>query len=342
MPPVAIIGASGYTGRELVRILVAHPAADLVALLGSDTRSEPVSIADAHPSLRGVCDLDILPLDLDALAASAPAVVFLATPHEASAELAPRLLELGAKVFDLSGAFRLPAEAYPEWYGFTHPSPALTPAVYGLAERNAAAIADAELVAVPGCYPTAAGLALEPLTAAGVIDTAQPIIIDATSGVSGAGRKAVEKTSFSEVSLSPYNVLKHRHAPEIVRSIGADAIFTPHLGAFDRGILATMHAALEPGVSGVGIAQALANAYHNSPFVRLLPPGSWPSVKAVELSNFCDIQFAVDEERSRLVICSALDNLVKGASGQAVQCMNIALGLPETLGLLPDATGVHA
>lgn len=337
---VAIVGAAGFAGRELLNILLRHPSARPTALFGSDKRSAdaPPRINDLHPSLEGRCDLPVLPASVDAIAATKPHAVFLATPHEASLDLAAGLLALPTPpiVLDLSAAFRLkPASLYPKHYGFEHHHEAiLSRAVYGLAELNHADIARAQLIAVPGCYPTSAILPLAPLHRAGAIDTSTPVIIDAISGVSGAGRTPTAKTHFSEISLQAYNVLKHRHNPEIDQHSGLNTIFTPHLVEFDRGILSTIHATLTPGWTAQRVRDTLASTYAGRPFVRLLPPDRWPSVAAVRHTNYCDINLAVDEQRRHLIISIAIDNLIKGAAGQAVQCLNIRQGLPETTALI--------
>lgn len=338
---IAIVGAGGYAGAELITILLRHPRARIAALFGSAKRDAepPRSIADLHPRLRGRVDLPVLPASADAIAASRPDAVFLATPHEASVELAPSLLESGVIVFDLSAAFRLKdASLYPRYYGFDHARPDLLPrAAYGLPELSRERLSNADLVAVPGCYPTSAIIPLAPLIRAGAIDPERRPIIDSTSGVSGAGRSPNSRTHFCEVSQSPYGVLNHRHQPEIDFYAGAGTLFTPHLGPYDRGILSTIHADLAPGWNGDRVARTLREAYAHEPFVRLLPPGQWPSVAAVRESNFCDLAWAVDEEHRHVILFSALDNLVKGAAGQAVQCMNLRFGLGETTALLEGA-----
>jgi N-acetyl-gamma-glutamyl-phosphate reductase len=343
-----IVGAAGYGGGELASILLRHPHAQVVAAFGSSRRAaaeKPARLGDLHPRLRGQLDLEVHAAEVPAIAALKPDAVFLATPHEASEELLPELLPLTSarseptRIFDLSGAFRLRQEDYPKHYGFPHHHPdLLARAVYGLPELRRARIAAADFVAVPGCYPTSAILPLAPLVKAGAVRPGTRPIIDSTSGVSGAGRTPSPKVHFCEVSLQPYNVLKHRHNPEIDLYAGTPTVFTPHLGAFDRGILSTIHVELAPGWTGERAGATLRSAYAHEPFVRLLPPGEWPSVAAVRGTNFCDIAWAADDAHSHLIIVSALDNLVKGAAGQAVQCMNIRFGLPETLGLLPAGT----
>lgn len=338
----AVIGAGGYSGAELVSILIDHPAAELVGLFASERRAEGgdvPSIGALVPRLRGRCDLPLLPTSVQEILALGPDAVFLATPHAVSHDLVPALRRPGTVVLDLSGAFRLKnAALYPRHYGFEHRHPALlASAVYGLAEHNREAIRAADLIAVPGCYPTSAILPLAPLVRAGAIDLSRRPIVDSTSGVSGAGRRPALASHFCEVSLQPYNVMTHRHNPEIDAYCGAPVVFAPHLGAFDRGILSTIHAELAPGWNAERIGRTLASAYSHEPFIRLLPPGEWPSIASVRATNFCDMAWAVDEAGSHLVIVSAIDNLVKGAAGQAVQCMNIRFGLPETAGLLSAA-----
>lgn len=245
-------------------------------------------------------------------------------------------------MLDLSAAFRLSDRtAFVKNYGFEHAHPALlSEAVYGLAEFNAQRIRAARLIAVPGCYPTAAILAIRPLVESRLVDMTRPAIVDAVSGVSGAGRKAEVRSLFCEVSMQAYGVFRHRHRPEIAEHAGIPTIFTPHLGAFDRGILATVHLELKPGVSESAACIAFESSYAERAFVRILKPGRWPSIAAVERTNHCDIAFAV--EGSHIIVESAIDNLVKGAAGQAVQCMNIRFGLDETTGFLSSESAVAA
>lgn len=343
---ISIVGAAGYAGRELIGILLRHPAARIISLYGSERQSadKPARIGELHPSLWGQLDLPVLPADVSRLANERPDVVFLATPHEASIDLAHAITAASSSawkpiILDLSAAFRLkPIEAYPKHYGFEHHHPELLErAVYGLAELNASSIAKADLIAVPGCYPTSAIIPLAPLARAGAIDRARPVIIDSVSGVSGAGRTPSAKVHFCEVSYQPYNVLKHRHNPEIDQHAGVESIFTPHLAEFERGILSTIHVDLAPGWTEARAAEVLQQTYAGKPFVRLLGRDRWPSVAGVRGGNFCDVGWAGDDARRHLIICSAIDNLVKGAAGPAVQCMNIRLGLDERTGLLGAA-----
>ncbi len=340
MPPIrtAIVGATGYSGIELATILLRHPSAEIVGLFGSSARAKGTTFPDLAPSLRGRLPLIVNAADPEAIVRARPDAVFLCAPHEASLELAPELRRHDLVVFDLSGAFRLKDRAlYPKHYGFEHTEPdLLAAAVYGLPELHRTAIAKADLVAVPGCYPTSAILPLAPLARAGAVRPGTRPIVDAISGVSGAGRTPAAKTHFCEVSVQPYNVLKHRHNPEIDAYTGAagGVVFTPHLGPYQRGIVATIHVELADGWTGVRARQALETEYANEPFIRLLAPDQWPSAAAVERTNFCDIGLAADDSRKHLIVVSAIDNLTKGAAGQAVQCMNIRFGVPETAGLL--------
>lgn len=329
-----VVGATGYSGAEIVGILLRHASVDLVGLFGSAARSEQVVRFDKlFPRFRGWTDLEVTAASAESILALEPTVVFLATPHEASHDLAPVLCERGVIVCDLSAAFRLKDRAaYPIHYGFEHAHPHwLAQSVFGIAELNRAAIARAQLIAVPGCYPTSVILPIRPLIEAHLVTDA-PIIVDSTSGVSGAGRSLALKSLFCEVSQQPYGVLRHRHQPEMAQECGADIIFTPHLGPFDRGILSTIHVSLRPGVTEGRIREVFKDRYGAEQFIRVLCPGEWPSVAAVESSNRCDIGLAVDPDRSHLIVCTAIDNLIKGAAGQAVQCMNIRMGFNESSG----------
>jgi N-acetyl-gamma-glutamyl-phosphate reductase len=334
-----IVGAPGYTGAELAGILASHPDAEIVGLFGSDRRAAagaaPELLSDLFPRLAGVVDLPVRAADAASIIACEPDAVFLATPHEASEALAPALLAAGIVVLDLSAAFRLrDAALYPKHYGFGHSHPSLlAEAVYGLPELAGDALRTASLVACPGCYPTSVILPVRPLADAGVIDRSRPVIVDRASGVSGAGRGAAVKSLFCEVSLQPYGVLTHRHQPEMAQETGARVLFTPHLVALDRGILSTIHAELAPGRTLDDARACLASAYAGAPFVRLLPAGRWPSIASVERTNCCDIALGTDESGSHLVVSSAIDNLVKGAAGQAVQAFNVRFGLDEATAL---------
>ncbi len=332
--PVAVVGAAGYSGAELVAMLAAHPEVSVVGVYGSGSRAGNEALSSVHPRLRGVADLPIEAADPSAIIASGAKAVFLCTPHEASEALAPALLDAGLAVLDLSASFRLRDPAlYPAHYGFEHRHPdLLATAVYGLAELRRNDLIGAQLIAVPGCYPTSVILPVRPLVDAGLV-LPDRVIVDSASGVSGAGRTAAVKSLFCEVSMQPYGVLSHRHQPEMAQETGADVLFTPHLGCWDRGILSTIHADLAPGTTVDACRQALTDRYAASAFVRVLPEGSWPSVAGVERTNFCDIGLGGCDRRGHLVIVSAIDNLVKGAAGQALQCMNLRFGFPESMGL---------
>jgi N-acetyl-gamma-glutamyl-phosphate reductase len=260
-------------------------------------------------------------------------VVFLALPDGAAADLAPDLVDAGLRVVDLSGAFRLSdAEVRAHWYPDTHRLPAGV--VYGLTERHHDAVERARLVANPGCYPTAALLALAPLVDAGLVLAASDVIVDAKSGISGAGKTPSERTHFSEChgSLSAYGVFNHRHGAEIEQGIGREVTFTPHLVPLDRGILSTIYVRVAPGTTEDALAEVFEQAYSRAPFVRLVG-ASLPEIKHVAHTNFCDIGWRVDRS-GRAILVSVIDNLLKGASGQAVQNMNVMLGVDETMGLL--------
>jgi N-acetyl-gamma-glutamyl-phosphate reductase len=281
--------------------------------------------------LTRIWDGAVVPLDVDRLVADAD-VVFLALPEAASAELAPQLLERGVKVIDLSGAFRIRKDADRQrWYPATAALPAGT--AYGFSERHRDQIRSARLVSNPGCYPTAALMALEPLAAAGLLRG--PIVVDAKSGISGAGKTPSERTHFSENhgSVAAYGIFSHRHTAEIEQELETPVTFVPHLVPLDRGILETIYASLTPGTTEAQVADALQAAYADAPFVRLTG-GTLPEIKHVAHTNFCDIGWKVDADGARIVLVAVIDNLVKGAAGSAVQNLNILLGLDERTGLL--------
>lgn len=329
-----IVGASGYAGAELTAYLNRHPHMNITGLTVSAQSADAGKLlSDLHPQLKGIVDLPLLPMSDVAAMAKDVDVVFLATAHEVSHDLAPQFLQMGCVVFDLSGAYRVnQASFYQDYYGFTHQhADWLDKAVYGLAEWRAEDIKQAQLVAVPGCYPTASQLALKPLIDAGLLDLNQWPVINAVSGVSGAGRKASMTTSFCEVSLQPYGIFTHRHQPEIATHLGTPVIFTPHLGNFPRGILATITCKLIAGVTAEQVGAVYQEAYAGKPLVRVYDKGV-PAIKNVAGTPFCDIGFVLQGEH--LIIVSAEDNLLKGAAAQAVQCMNIRFGFNETQSLL--------
>lgn len=309
----------------------------IVGLFGSgkvDASGKPLSYASTFGRFRGVLDMPVLASEPEAIAGTGAKLAFLCTPHEASIALAKRLLALGVGVLDLSAAFRLrDAGAYPAFYGFVHEHPELlAQAAYGLAECFATEIERAPLTAVAGCYPTSSILPLRPLVRAGAVRSGTRPIIDSTSGISGAGRKAEQRLLFCEVGQQAYGVFTHRHQPEIDAYAGCGTIFTPHTGPYDRGILSTIHIELAGGWDEGRVRACLHEAYATQPFVRLCPAGVWPSVLDVRGTNFCDIALAVRGEHC--IISSAIDNLIKGAAGQAVQCANIRLGLAQGTGIL--------
>jgi len=343
--PVGLVGVTGYTGMELTRILAGHPGLELVR---ATSRSEAgKTLADLYPYLSGPGDLGRMgaltvtqpdPADL----ASACMLVFLAVPHKTAQEIAAKLIALGVKVVDLSADFRLRDKAtYEHWYATPHTEPKLlAEAVYGLPELYRAQMAGARLIANPGCYPTSAILGLAPALEAGLIHT-DDIVIDAKSGTSGAGRKASVGTLFCEVSDSfrAYNLTKHRHTPEIEQEVsllaGANVAlsFNTHLLPISRGILSTIYTRLKKPLSLKDAHAIFAARYKDEPLVRVLPAGTMPETRWVRGTMFCDLGLAVDERLGRLIILSAIDNLCRGASGQAVLGANLMLSLPETMGL---------
>jgi N-acetyl-gamma-glutamyl-phosphate reductase len=325
---VGIAGASGFAGQELLRWLAGHPHARVTAAMSSS----PDGPTRTLPALTRIWDGVIEPFSADKLAADSD-VVFLALPEEAAATIAPRLIQRGIRVIDLSGAFRLrDAAARQKWYPATDVGE-LKP-VYGLTERNYDAIAGAQLITNPGCYPTAALLALEPLAEAGLL--AGEVVIDAKSGISGAGKKPSDRTHFSENhgSVSAYGVFGHRHQPEIEQELGTSVTFVPHLVPLDRGILETIYARLRPGTTSGDVAEAMRAAYTNAPFVRVTGE-TLPEIKHAAYTNFCDIGWRVDAGSERILLVAVIDNLVKGAAGQAIQNLNVMLGYDERAGLLP-------
>lgn len=339
MTQVAIIGASGYTGVELARILCTHPGVELTVATSRQFAGKPLS--EAFPNLRSKVDLVCENLSVDEVCERAD-LVFAAVPHKTAMDIVPQLLAAGKKVIDLSADFRLRDQStYEEWYQ-PHSSPEyISHAVYGLPELYREEIRTTNLVANPGCYPTSIILGLTPLLRNDCIETGT-IIADSKSGTSGAGRSVQLGTLFCEVSdgFRPYKVGgTHRHTPEIEQELsvlaGHDVTlsFTPHLLPISRGILSTVYASLKPGFNADKIMEFYNSAYKDEPFVRLLPHGSFPATQYVRGSNFCDIAFSIDERTGRIVVMSAIDNIVKGAAGQAVQNMNLVCGLSETAGL---------
>ncbi|GAB5467882.1 MAG: N-acetyl-gamma-glutamyl-phosphate reductase [Rhodospirillales bacterium] len=333
-----ILGASGYTGADLVRLLSQHPEVEIRLLTANAHAGKPLGAVYPHlgyldlPDLVTVEEADWSGLD----------VVFCALPHATSQQIVKELPKT-LKVIDLSADFRIEDPAtYAAWYGHEHFAPELQPdAVYGLSEINRDAIRDARLIACPGCYPTAVLLALLPLVRDGLIDPAD-IIVDAKSGVSGAGRGLKENLLFCEAGegISPYAVGKHRHAPEIEQEVGKAAgravlvNFTPHLVPMSRGELVTCHLRLGPGASSDDLRESHRRAYGEEAFIRLLAPGALPTTQMVRGSNYVALTSLADRIPGRAIVIAAIDNLVKGSSGQAIQNMNLVFGLPETTALL--------
>ena len=328
----AILGATGYTGVELLRLLAGHPHLEVVYATGDSQAGQ--RIATLYPSLAAAYPT-LVAEEHDASRLAGLDVVFLCTPHESSLELVPELIGRVEVVVDLSAAFRLTdASQYPAWYGFTHTHPELLArAVYGLPEVYRTELAGARLIATPGCYVTAATLALRPLVAAGMIEQ-KGIIVDAASGVSGAGKALKSSSMFCAVDedFTAYGLVSHRHTPEMQQLIGGEILFTPHLAPMNRGILATCYARPSSGVTTTDdVMGVLQSAYSNEPFVVV--SDSIPSTKATLGTNAVHITARVDPRTGHAIVISALDNLTKGASGGAVQAANVALGLPETSGL---------
>ena len=330
---VGIVGFRGYSGAELAGILEKHPRVEPVLLEHRDAEDRPLPLGHARPRREKFSP--------ETVRAAGIAVVFLATPPEVSLELTPPLLDAGAKVIDLSGAFRLgTAENYQRWYKKPHNQPELlAEAVYGLPEFYRSQVPGARLVSNPGCYPTAANLAIKPLVDAGVVVREAGIVCDAKSGVSGAGRKPSLETSFCEVAdnFSVYSVFNHRHVPEVLRTSGLDEgelSFTAQLLPIERGILETIYFRACGVSSAADLLAIYRKAYADEPFVRLYAAGRAPDLRAVNRTNFCDIGVHYDPTTGRAVVVAAIDNLVKGAAGQAVQNMNLLLGFPEAAGLL--------
>jgi N-acetyl-gamma-glutamyl-phosphate reductase len=334
---VAILGASGYTGAELLRILAHHPNTAINVLTADRQAGKRIGAVFPHlarhvlPDLVAIPDVDWSTLDL----------VFCCLPHGTTQEVISAL-PAHLRVLDLSADFRLAdPEIYAQWYGHAHRAVGLQrEAIYGLTEVARAAIANARLVAVPGCYPTGAQLPLIPLLKAGLIDP-DDIVIDAKSGVTGAGRAAKESSLFSEVSegITAYGVAHHRHMPEIEQGLSRAAgrpvtiSFTPHLMPMNRGILSSIYVRMTGGATIEDLRRVLEDTYKDETFVHVLPQGHYPATHHVRGSNLCLIGLGADRRSGRAILISAIDNLVKGASGQAVQDMNVMLGLPEATGL---------
>lgn len=336
MIKVGVVGGTGYTGVELLRLLAGHPQAELVVITSRSEAGKPVS--ELFPNLRGSLELAFSEPDIEQL--SSCELVFFATPNGTAMGMTPQLLEAGVRVVDLAADFRLrQADLWQQWYGIPHACPQLLEqAVYGLPEINRAAIVQARLVANPGCYPTAVQLGFLPLLEAGLIST-EHLIADAKSGVSGAGRQAVTGSLLCEASenFKAYGVGGHRHLPEIRQGLEAVSgapvglTFVPHLTPMIRGIHATLYAQLQTG--GDDLQTLFETRYRDEPFVDVLPAGAHPETRSVRGANHCRIAVHRPQQGNTVVVLSVIDNLVKGAAGQAVQNMNIMFGFPEQAGL---------
>lgn len=338
MIKAGIVGAAGYAGGELIRLLARHPMVEIAALMGHSNAGH--SIEELSPWLYQQIGLEVTDLDVDVLAGCD--VVFLALPAGASAATSAQLLPHGVKVIDLGADFRFKEQAvYEKWYT-KHPHPELlAEAVYGLPEIWRDEVKGASLIGNPGCYPTSVQLGLYPLLKAGLADLSQTVICDCKSGITGAGRKAEKNLIYCETndSINAYGVAGHRHTPEIAGGLSriagqaAQVLFTPHLTPMSRGILSTMYVKLAAGVTEEQVRAEYVAAYADEYFVRVLPEGTWPHTKWVAGSNFCDINMKMDKETGILVVSSAIDNIVKGAAGQAIQNMNLMFGFDEVMGI---------
>ncbi|MGH9573980.1 MAG: N-acetyl-gamma-glutamyl-phosphate reductase [Candidatus Acidiferrales bacterium] len=340
---VAVIGATGYAGFELAKLLLRHPKIEQTTFFLRESHGNVRCLSELFPQLRGWGDAPCKSLSVEAVASSGAGVVFLSTPHEASLELVPGLLAANPdlRIVDLSGAFRFrKPETFAHWYKLPAPNAQiLDETVYGLPELYASALPKARVVANPGCYPTSVILGLKPLLEADWAHRARGIVCDCKSGVTGAGREPKRDTHFVEVNenFRAYNLFTHRHTPEVSEHLGLasrDFVFSTHLLPVDRGILSTLYIWLNSNRRASAVEALYREFYAGKPFVRVLPAGQLPELQHVAHTNFCDIGFAVDSTGERLAIVSCLDNLGKGAAGQAVQNLNGMCGYPETAGLL--------
>ena len=340
---VAVVGATGYAGYELARLLLRHPNIEKPTFYLRGAGTETRCLTQVFPQLRGWGEAACKPLSVEAIADSGAKIVFLSTPHEASIALVPGLREANPdlRIIDLSGAFRFrEAEKFEHWYKMAPPDERhLGESVYGLPELYGEALPKARIVANPGCYPTSVILGLRPLVDAGWIDASRGIVCDCKSGVSGAGKEPKRETHFVEVNenFRAYGVFTHRHTPEVSDHLGLDDrdfVFTTHLLPVERGILSTLYVWLAGPRKADEVGALYRRFYAGKPMVRISPAGKLPELQDVAHTNFCDIGFTVDAAGERLVIVSCLDNLGKGAAGQAVQNMNGMQGYPETAGLM--------
>ncbi|MGB6877254.1 MAG: N-acetyl-gamma-glutamyl-phosphate reductase [Candidatus Acidiferrales bacterium] len=338
---VAVIGATGYAGFELARLLLRHPKIERPTFYLRGENAQTRCLTQLFPRLCGWGEAPCRPLSVDAIAKSGAGTAFLATPHEVSLELVPGLLQAGLRVVDLSGAFRFQdPKTFARWYKLPEPNESVTKrAVYGLPELYSTMLAEAELVANPGCYATSVILGLRPMAQAGWIDMSRGIVCDCKSGASGAGKEPKRETNFVEVNenFRAYGVFTHRHTPEVTEHAGIDEghlIFTTHLLPLERGILSTLSFWLDEPRRAEEIEATFRKFYANRPMVRLWPAGQLPELQHVAHTNFCDLGFALDESGERIVVVSCLDNLGKGAAGQAVQNFNWMHGHTESTGLI--------
>jgi N-acetyl-gamma-glutamyl-phosphate reductase len=340
----AVLGATGYSGLELTRILLRHPRLEKPVLLRrSADNGSPLDLADVFPVLSGNGGYPLRSLSWPAMKQQGVELLFLATPHEASRSLVPEAMARGLRVIDLSGAWRLKQEQHRAIYRFQD-SDAVTAAqltekaVYGLPELNGDRVASATLVANPGCFATSVILALAPLLKAGIVDRSRGIVSDSKSGVSGAGKEPTAKTHFVSVAdnLSAYSVFNHRHVGEIIEQLALspqELIFTPHLLPIPRGILSTIYLHLSQEMTPLEVESCLRNFYSGKRWVRVFQTPKLPQVQFSLQTNYCDLGFCLAEDGRRLVLISCIDNLLKGAAGQAVQNMNLMYGWPEDEGL---------
>jgi N-acetyl-gamma-glutamyl-phosphate reductase len=340
---VAVVGATGYAGYELAKLLLRHPHVDTPTFYLRESNANIRCLTDLFPQLRGWGEAPCRTLSVDAIAGSDAEVVFLSTPHEASLELVPELLKANPKlrIVDLSGAYRFQnPETFAKWYKLPAPDAnVLAKTVYGLPELYADALPNAQVVANPGCYPTSVILGLKPLVDGGWIDFSRGIVCDCKSGVTGAGKEPKRDTHFVEVdeNFRAYNLFSHRHTPEVSDHLGLGLeqfVFTTHLLPVNRGILSTLYVQLGAARQSGEVESLYRNFYANHPMVRVLGGGKLPELQHVAHTNFCDVGFALDASGERLIVVSCLDNLGKGAAGQAVQNLNGMQNYPETAGLL--------
>jgi N-acetyl-gamma-glutamyl-phosphate reductase len=336
---VAVVGVTGYSGFELARLLLRHPAVRNPAFYVRDPAGKHC-IGELFPQLRGTAEAPLCPLSVDSITSSSAGTAFLATPHEVSAELAPQLLNAGIRVIDLSGAFRFQsADTFTSWYRLPAPdADSLSQAVYGIPELYADQVKSATLIANPGCYATSVILALRPLAAFLWISPSSTVVCDCKSGASGAGKEPRRDLHFVELdeNFKAYNLFSHRHTPEILEHTGipeSQLIFTTHLLPLARGILSTIYVTLDQPRTAQSIEALFRSFYAGKPMIRLWPAGSLPELQHVAHTNFCDIGFALDASGRRLILVSCLDNLGKGAAGQAVQNFNHMLGMEEQTAL---------